>query len=70
MDLGKAQVVLNGSDVTLIAYGAMVQSVLETAEKVQEEENLSCEVIDLRSLVPWDVETVLESVTKTGRERP
>ncbi len=67
IELGKAQVVLSGSDVTLIAYGAMVQVVVETAERLHEDEGVSCEVIDLRTLVPYDVETVLESVRKTGR---
>jgi 2-oxoisovalerate dehydrogenase E1 component beta subunit len=66
IELGKAKVVREGEDVTLISYGAMVHTVLETAEKA-EGDGISAEVIDLRSLLPYDIETVLESVTKTGR---
>jgi len=67
IELGKADVVREGHDVTLVAWGAQVHKMLEVAETAQEELNVSCEVIDLQSLLPWDVETVSESVRKTGR---
>jgi len=53
----------SGSDVTLIGYGAMVGTLLETAEAA----DVSCEVIDLRTLTPFDDETVAASVRRTGR---
>lgn len=64
--LGKAHVVKEGADVTLIAWGAMVSVVEEAAEKC-EGQGISCEVIDLRSLYPIDEETIVQSVKKTGR---
>jgi 2-oxoisovalerate dehydrogenase E1 component beta subunit len=65
--IGKAAVVREGSDVTLIAYGAMVHTVTEAVEAIEKENIASCELIDLRSLVPLDTETMINSVKKTGR---
>jgi 2-oxoisovalerate dehydrogenase E1 component beta subunit len=65
--LGKAAVLREGSDVTLVSYGAMVHTVLEAAEAIQSAGGASCEVIDLRSLMPLDSETMIQSVQKTGR---
>jgi 2-oxoisovalerate dehydrogenase E1 component beta subunit len=65
--IGKASVVKKGNDVTLLAYGAMLHTVNEAVEAIEKENGLSCEVVDLRSLVPLDTETIMESVTKTGR---
>lgn len=65
--LGKAAVVHEGNDVTLITYGAMVHTVNEAVEKIEKEDGTSCEVIDLRSLLPLDTETFVESVRRTGR---
>ncbi len=67
VELGKAEVVRAGDDLTLITYGAMVPTALKTAETAAEEDRLSIEVIDLRTLMPYDLPTVLESVRKTGR---
>ena len=64
--LGKADVIKQGDDVTLLAWGAQVE-MIEKAAAMAEEKGISCEVIDLRSLLPWDVETVTNSVIKTGR---
>ncbi|MDP8958145.1 MAG: alpha-ketoacid dehydrogenase subunit beta [Actinomycetota bacterium] len=64
--IGRAQVVREGGDVSLIAYGAMVREAAGAAELLAEE-GISAEVVDLRSLVPLDVETVLGSVERTGR---
>lgn len=66
VDIGKAQVVRPGKDVTLIAWGAMVPVCLKAAELCAPR-GADCEVIDLRTLVPLDEETILESVKKTGR---
>ena len=66
VEIGKANIVREGTDVTLVAWGAMVQVALKAAE-LCEPRGASCEVIDLRTLVPLDEETILESVKKTGR---
>ena len=63
--IGEAAYVRRGSDVTVITYGAMVHTVTEVADHL--DGRVSLEVVDLRSLKPWDRETVLESVEKTGR---
>ena len=55
-----------GTDVTIVSVAVGVHRALEAAAKLQDN-NVSCEVIDLRSLRPLDVETVVASVTKTGR---
>jgi 2-oxoisovalerate dehydrogenase E1 component len=65
--LGKANVVRPGSDLTLVTYGALVRRAMVAAEKASEEDGLDVEVIDLRSLVPWDRDTVWASVRKTNR---
>ncbi len=64
LPLGQAQVLTAGTDVTLITYGSLVKTALETVEKT---ENMSVEVIDLRTIKPLDIETILASVKKTGR---
>jgi len=64
---GKARTVREGSDVTLVTYGATVQRALVAANQIAEEGGPSVEVIDLRTLSPWDHETVFASVKKTGR---
>lgn len=64
--IGKAKVVRQGTDATLISYGAMLHVTLEAATRLAAE-GKNVEVIDLRSLVPYDGEAILESVHKTGR---
>lgn len=64
--LGKADVKREGTDITLIAYGAMVQESLKAADEL-EKEGISAEVIDLRTIVPLDIETIIASVEKTNR---
>ena len=63
---GKAAIRREGDHVTLIAWSAMVHVALEAAEKLAEEDGVSCEVIDLRSIQPLDVETLVASARKTG----
>lgn len=64
--LGEANIVREGSDVTVVAWGMMVMMAYETAALL-EKEGLSVEVIDLRTLVPLDFESVLRSLKKTGK---
>ncbi|MED1864744.1 alpha-ketoacid dehydrogenase subunit beta [Fictibacillus nanhaiensis] len=64
--LGKAARLQEGSDVTIFAYGAMIDVVMKAA-KTAEEKGIMCDVIDLRSLYPLDKEMIAESVQKTGR---
>jgi 2-oxoisovalerate dehydrogenase E1 component beta subunit len=67
VELGKAKVVKEGDDVTVVCYGAVLHSVMDAVDRLGEEVEISVEVIDLRTLIPFDVETVLGSVQKTGR---
>jgi 2-oxoisovalerate dehydrogenase E1 component beta subunit len=66
LPLGKAEVVTSGSDITLLAWGAQME-IIEKAAEMASADGISCEVIDLRTILPWDIETVVNSVTKTGR---
>ncbi len=64
--IGKAEVKREGTDVTIITYSNMLYLALEAAEKLSAEE-ISCEVVDLRTVKPVDIETVASSIEKTGR---
>ncbi len=66
-ELGKAKVRRAGEDVTLVALGAMVGRALEAAERLQSENGISATVVDLRTLVPLDTQTILSEVKRTGR---
>ncbi len=65
--LGVARVVREGSDATIVAWGPAVLDALTAADRLRAERGIEAEVVDLRSLVPLDMETVLASVRKTGR---
>lgn len=65
--LGKANVVREGSDATIITYGAMVHTSLKAAELIAEQRGAQVEVIDLRTLSPLDIETIVNSIRKTNR---
>ena len=64
--MGKAKVLTQGSDITVVAYGAMIREV-QKAAALAKKENISVEIIDLRSIYPIDKETIAQSVRKTGR---
>ncbi len=65
--IGVAEVKRPGRDITLVTYGMMVHHALKAAETVEAEDGTSVEVIDLRTVAPWDRECVLASVKKTGK---
>uniref|UniRef100_A0A8C8YC29 3-methyl-2-oxobutanoate dehydrogenase (2-methylpropanoyl-transferring) n=1 Tax=Panthera leo TaxID=9689 RepID=A0A8C8YC29_PANLE len=65
--LSQAEVIQEGSDVTLVAWGTQVHVMREVASMAQEKLGVSCEVIDLKTILPWDMDTVCKSVIKTGR---
>lgn len=64
--LGKAEIVVPGDRITIVAWGAMLHEAKEAVEQAAKE-GISCELIDLRTLLPLDVDTIMESVKKTGR---
>src|SRR3989338_404607 len=66
VEIGKAAIAREGTDVTLIAYGAMVREALKAADQAAPK-GISCEVIDIRTLNPCDWETIISSAQKTGR---
>lgn len=65
--IGKARVIREGTDLTLVSWGAMMRPALEAAERVAEERKAKIEVIDLLTVSPMDSDTVTASVKKTGR---
>ncbi len=66
LPLGKADLVQEGSDITLLGWGAQIE-ILQKAAEMALDDGVSCEIIDLRSILPWDAEAVINSVMKTGR---
>ncbi|KAM3958527.1 LOW QUALITY PROTEIN: branched chain keto acid dehydrogenase E1 subunit beta [Aphomia sociella] len=67
LPLGKADVLRQGDAATLVAWGAQVHVMLDVARRAEEQLEVRCEVIDLQSILPWDEDTVCNSVKKTGR---
>ena len=65
--IGKARIAREGTDITIVSYGAMMVPTLQAAEALQSERSISAEVIDLRTISPIDFPAVLASVSKTGR---
>jgi 2-oxoisovalerate dehydrogenase E1 component len=63
LEFGKASIVQAGREVTVVTWGAMVERCEEAARQI----DVSCEIIDLQTIVPWDKQTVLESIKKTRR---
>lgn len=64
---GKARIAREGSDITLISYGRQINLLLKVADQLEKEQDVQAEVIDLRSIRPFDSETIIESVKKTNR---
>lgn len=67
MELGKAQIVQEGTDVTVISWGAMMRHTLRAVEEAQQKRGIRIEVIDLLTISPMDGDTIAGSVEKTGR---
>ncbi|MBT5137235.1 MAG: alpha-ketoacid dehydrogenase subunit beta [Phycisphaerae bacterium] len=67
MEIGKADIVRAGNDLTLISYGAMMRPCKEAVEDLAEDHNINVELIDLLTISPMDTETLTRSVQKTGR---
>jgi pyruvate dehydrogenase E1 component beta subunit len=67
LPIGKSQIVRQGSDLTMISYGAMMRPTLEAASELEKNDGIQSEVIDLLTLSPLDDETFVSSVKKTGR---
>lgn len=65
--IGEARTERPGEDLTLVTWGAMLTEVREAAARLEEEDGASVEVVDVRSLVPFDADTVVDSVNRTGR---
>jgi acetoin:2,6-dichlorophenolindophenol oxidoreductase subunit beta len=66
-ELGRAKVVTEGGDATVLALGAMVPRAVEAAGRLAAEHGIRCSVVDVRSLVPLDTATILSEVARTGR---
>ncbi len=64
---GKARIVREGTEATILAWGALVQKAIDAAKKIEDESGVSVEVIDARTLVPFDIEALVASVKKTNR---
>ena len=67
MEIGRAQVLQEGADVTLVSFGAMMRPTLQAAEEIQKSKGMSVEIIDLLTIAPLDGNTIVASVKKTGR---
>ncbi|MBE7641013.1 MULTISPECIES: pyruvate dehydrogenase complex E1 component subunit beta [Salegentibacter] len=66
LEIGKADIKREGSDVTIVSFGKIIKEAYKAAEKLAEDD-ISCEIIDLRTIRPMDHETIIESVKKTNR---
>ncbi len=67
LEIGKAQIVQQGSDLTVVAWGAMMRSTLQAVDEIQERRGVSIELIDLLTISPMDGNAIVSSVEKTGR---
>jgi len=67
LPLSKAEILKSGTDLTIVSYGHPLYTCSAAIEKAEEDLGISIELIDLRTVYPWDKECVLESVKKTGR---
>ncbi len=67
IEIGKADIKREGKDVTIVSFGKIIKEAYKAAEKLEKEDDISCEIIDLRTVRPMDHDTIIESVKKTNR---
>lgn len=67
LPFGKARIVQEGTDLTIVTYGMMVHKSVNVARRLAREEGISIEILDLRTIIPLDIDTILTSVQKTNR---
>src|SRR3954451_10816541 len=67
VEFGRARVAREGSDVTVVTWGAMVHTATEAGDRLAAEDGSSVEVLDLRTIIPWDRRAVLDAVARTGK---
>ena len=65
--LGKAEILREGNDVTVVGWGGQLRVLEKACDMAERERGVSCEIIDLRTILPWDVDCVVESVSMTGK---
>jgi 2-oxoisovalerate dehydrogenase E1 component beta subunit len=65
--IGKARIIKSGTDLSVITYGSQVVRALDAVKQVEKEDGVSIELVDLRTLVPWDIQCVEQSVKRTNR---
>lgn len=67
LELGKAEVLRNGKDVTVVGWGPQLLRLEAACDMAKARDGIECELIDLQTLMPWDVDTIEKSVLKTGK---
>lgn len=67
LELSKARILRHGHDVTVIGWGGQLQRLELACDLAQQQHGISCELIDLQTILPYDKETLIQSVTKTGK---
>merc|ERR1719330_53530 len=65
--LGQAEILQHGTDVTVLGWGGQLRTLQKACTLAKQEYGISCELIDLQTIVPWDVDTIIQSVQKTGK---
>ena len=66
-ELGRAEVLREGQDLTVVGWGAQLGRLETACRMAQEQDGVACELIDLQTILPWDVDTIEQSVQKTGK---
>ena len=67
VELGKAKIMRRGTDVTVLGWGGHIRVLEEACDLAMEKDGISCELIDLQTIIPWDIDCVTKSVSKTGK---
>ncbi|KAL3915970.1 MAG: hypothetical protein SGILL_005393 [Bacillariaceae sp.] len=67
LELGKAEIMQEGTDVTVLGWGGHLQVLQQAVDMAKEKDGISCELIDLQTILPWDVDCIVNSVNKTGK---